>query len=86
MGWVVKASTRPFYPREIPSTNSIGGRVGFRASLDGYENSRPHRDLIPRSFSRYQVAIFFPVALRPDAGYGLILEVSRSHTTMHYSR
>ena len=28
--------------------------------------------------------IFFPVALRPNAGHGLlILEVSRSHTTYH---
>jgi len=30
--------------------------------------------------------IFFPVALRPNAGHGLlILEVSRSPTTMHHS-
>jgi len=30
---------------------------------------------------------FFIVALRPNAGHGLlILEVSRSHTTTHYSR
>jgi len=30
---------------------------------------------------------FFPVALRPNAGHGLlILEVSRSHTTTHHSR
>jgi len=29
----------------------------------------------------------FPVALRPNAGYDLlILEVSRSHTTTHHSR
>ena len=30
--------------------------------------------------------LYFSVALRPNAGYGLILEVSRSHTTTHYSR
>ena len=31
--------------------------------------------------------IFFTVALRPNAGHGLlILEVSRSHTTTHHSR
>jgi len=31
--------------------------------------------------------IYFPVALRPSAGHGLlILEVSRSHTTTHHSR
>jgi hypothetical protein len=30
---------------------------------------------------------FFAVALRPNAGHGLlILEVSRSHTTTHHSR
>jgi len=30
---------------------------------------------------------FFAVALRPNAGHGLlILEVSRSRTTMHHSR
>ena len=31
--------------------------------------------------------IYFPVALRPNTGYGpLILDVSRSHTTTHHSR
>jgi len=30
---------------------------------------------------------FFPVALRPNAGHGLLfLEVSRSHTTTRHSR
>jgi len=30
---------------------------------------------------------FFSVALRPNAGHGLlILDVSRSHTTTHHSR
>jgi hypothetical protein len=30
---------------------------------------------------------FFPMAMRPNAGQGLlILEVSRSHTTTHHSR
>ena len=32
------------------------------------------------------IQLFFPVALRPNAGHGLlILEVSRSHTTTHQS-
>ena len=31
--------------------------------------------------------IFFPVALRPNAGHGLLIhEVSRSHTATHHSR
>ena len=35
----------------------------------------------------YYLFIYFAVALRPNAGHGLlILEVSRSHTTTHYSR
>jgi len=39
----------------------------------------------------YQVTLitlfFFAVALRPNAGHGLlILEISRSHTTTHHSR
>jgi len=34
-----------------------------------------------------EISFFFPVALRPNAGHGLlILEVSRSHTTMQHSR
>jgi hypothetical protein len=33
------------------------------------------------------LSIFFSVALRPNAGHGLlILEISRSHTTTHHSR
>ena len=35
----------------------------------------------------YRNKFFFVVALRPNAGHGLlILEVSRSHTMMHHSR
>jgi len=31
--------------------------------------------------------VFFSVVMRPDTGYGLlILEVSRSHSTMHHSQ
>ena len=32
------------------------------------------------------IYLFISVALRPNAGYGLILEVSRSHTTTRHSR
>jgi hypothetical protein len=35
----------------------------------------------------YIYIYIYPMALRPDAGHGLlILEVSRSHTTTHHSR
>jgi hypothetical protein len=32
------------------------------------------------------IYVFFAVALRPNVGHDLILEVSRSHTTTHHSR
>jgi len=33
------------------------------------------------------IFLFFAVALRPNAGHGLVIcEVSRSHTTTHHSR
>ena len=35
MGWVVIATLRPLYPKEIPVTLCIGGWVGPRAGLDG---------------------------------------------------
>jgi hypothetical protein len=34
-----------------PGTHCTGGWVGLTASLDVYEKSRPHRDLIPRPSS-----------------------------------
>jgi len=35
----------------------------------------------------FHITFFFSVALRPNAGHGLlVLEVSRSHTTTHHSR
>ena len=46
-GWVVNATPRPLYPRESPGTHYMGGWVGPRAGLDGYEKSRLHRDSIP---------------------------------------
>ena len=52
---VVKATPRPFYPRERPGTHFIGGWVGPWAGLDGCGNSRLHRDSIsgPSVASRY---------------------------------
>jgi hypothetical protein len=48
LGWVVNATPRPIDPRERPSTHCIGGWVGPRAGLDGYEKYRPHGNSIPR--------------------------------------
>jgi hypothetical protein len=42
MGWVVKATPRPLYPRgNRPGTNFIGGWVGPRTGLDDAENLTP---------------------------------------------
>ena len=49
MGWVVYATPRPLYPRERAGTHCTGGWVDFRAGLDGFVKSRPHRDSIPRT-------------------------------------
>jgi len=38
---LVNATPRPFYPRERPSTNCIGGWVGPRAGLDEWEDLAP---------------------------------------------
>jgi hypothetical protein len=39
------------------------------------------------NFLPMQHTFFFPVALRPNAGHGLLIpEVYRSHTTTHHSR
>jgi len=41
MGWVVKATLRPLYPRERPVTHCIGGWMGPSAGLDGCGKSGP---------------------------------------------
>ena len=46
MGWVVNATPRPLYPREIPGTYCIGGWVGPRAVLDVHGIPHTHRDPI----------------------------------------
>jgi hypothetical protein len=48
-GWVVIATPRPIYPREIPGTHFIGGWVGPRTGLDGWEKSRPPPGFNPRT-------------------------------------
>jgi hypothetical protein len=35
---------------------------------------------------QFATRIYFPTALWPKAGHGLIIEVSRSHTTIHHNR
>jgi hypothetical protein len=55
--WVVRATPRPYYPRERPGTHCTGGLLGQRAGLDVCEKSRPKRDSIPRPSSAQPVAI-----------------------------
>jgi hypothetical protein len=57
MGWVVRVTPRPLYPRERPGTHCTGGWVGPRASLDGCGKYRPHRHSIPEPSSPWPVAI-----------------------------
>ena len=57
MGWVVNATPRSLYPREIHGTHCIGGWVAPRAGIDGCEKSHPHRDSIPGPTSPLLVAI-----------------------------
>jgi hypothetical protein len=48
---------------------------------------RQHRSYTVKHYIILLKGFFFlAVALRPNAGHGLILEVSRSHTTTHRSR
>jgi hypothetical protein len=49
MGWVVSATPRPLYPREIPASHCIGGWVGHRAGLDGCGKSRTQPGFDPRT-------------------------------------
>ena len=41
MGWVVKVTPRPLYPRERPGTHCIGGWVDPRAGPDECGKSPP---------------------------------------------
>ena len=56
-GWVVNATPRPLYPREIRVTYCVGVWMRPRASMDGFGISRPHWDSIPGPSSPLRVAI-----------------------------
>ena len=47
MGWVVNATLRPLYPRELPGTLCVGGWVD--PGLDGCGKSRPSLEFDPRT-------------------------------------
>ena len=57
MGWVVKATTLPLYPRERPGTHFIGDCLGPRSGLEGCRKSRLHWDSMPGPSSPQRVAI-----------------------------
>ena len=54
---MVNATPRPFYLRDRPGTQCIGGWLGPRDGLDRCGKSRPHRDSIRRPSSPQRVAI-----------------------------
>ena len=94
--WVVNATLRLFYPRERLGTHCIVVWVSSRTGMDGCGKCRPPPGLDPRTVqhlaSRYNdwaiaAHIVLFLARQPPVGHGfLILEVSKSHTTMHHSR
>jgi hypothetical protein len=49
MGRVVNATPRPLYPQDRPGTLCIGGWVGLRAGLDGYEKFGSPPEFDPRT-------------------------------------
>jgi hypothetical protein len=59
-------------------------------TCDMYKSSLRHiHDPVLSSFKMKGIRLLFffvSVALRPNAGHSLILEVSRSHTTTHHSQ
>jgi hypothetical protein len=61
--------------------NQLLYRVPFSLSCIFYIST------VSKCYSPIFTFFFFPVALRPNVGHGLlILEVSGSHTTTHHSR
>jgi hypothetical protein len=61
--WVVSTSFWLLYSQERPITHCTGGWVIFRSGLDGHRKFCPHRDLIPRLSSLYQVATSAPLCM-----------------------
>jgi len=75
----------------MPGSLTTEGRILARYKLDivGVQEVRWDKGGIERKIQcrHFCLLVSFFVALRPNAGHGLlILEVSRSHTTTHHSR
>jgi len=64
-GWVVNATFRPLYSRELFGNHCVGGRVGSRAGIDGCEKSCPPPRFDPRTVqpevSRYKSSTLFKI-------------------------
>ena len=71
-------------------SGSIGGRKGGEEEEEEEGAIPLHSSYIFNTVLltvNIKLLYFFPVALRPNEGHGLlILEVSRSHTATHHSR
>jgi hypothetical protein len=78
MGWVVNATPRPLYPREIPGTHFVEGFVVPRTGLDRWGKSRPNRDTIPdrstRSKPLYRLRYPGPMCNKSD-GFLVICDI-----------
>jgi hypothetical protein len=96
MGWVVKATPRPFYPRERTCTHCMEGWVGLRDGLGWCGKSRPPLGFDPRTFhsvaSRYTDWAIAALTLRIDVAQTHIYKlhgVTSSDiltVTAHYSK
>ena len=61
--------------------------MGFNSAFKELTDTKRLQLDCARDTSCHGKYFFFSMALRPNAGHGLlILEVSRSHTTTHHSR
>ena len=90
----IQLKSQPTHIRTLPAAEWLPCRLRYRPAVL-FRHLRLtalsiSKGKIQRAFKKL-INFFFsfspPVALRPNAGHGLlILEVSRSHTTMHHSR
>jgi hypothetical protein len=64
-GWMVSSAPRPLYLGEGTGTYFTESCVGLGAGLEGYGNSRPHRDSTPVPSSPWRVAVLTTLSRPP---------------------
>ena len=61
MGWVVNATPRPRYPRELPHIHCTGGWIDLGDGLNGTQNiAPPPRGLDPPPYSESLYRLSYP--------------------------